>query len=62
MDQGGRLQRVPGRLALETTPRHPAQLVVHHREQAFERRRVSLAPGQQKVRYVMHVAGSIISS
>jgi hypothetical protein len=56
MDQGSRLQRVRGSLALEMAPRHPAQLVVHHRDQAFERRGVSLALGDEQARYIVRGA------
>jgi hypothetical protein len=42
--------------------RHPAQFVVDERDQAVERRGVSLAPGQEQVRYIVHAERSIISS
>ena len=62
MDERRRLQCVPRRFAPETAARHAAQLVVHHRDQAVERRGVSLAPGQEQFRYFVHVEQSVIGS
>jgi hypothetical protein len=42
--------------------RYPAQFVVDERDQTVERLGVSLAPGEEQVRYVVHAARSIISS
>jgi hypothetical protein len=47
MDQSRRLEGVPRRFALEMAARHPAQLVIYERDQAVERRGVSLAPGEE---------------
>ena len=41
--------------------RHPAQFVVDERDQAVERRGVSLAPGEEQVRDIVHAERSIIS-
>jgi hypothetical protein len=61
VDKCSRLKGVPRRLALETALRHPAQLVVDERDQAVERRGVSLAPGQEEFRYTVYAERSIIS-
>jgi hypothetical protein len=42
--------------------RHPAQFVVDERDQTVERRGVSLAPGQEQGRYIVHKKRSIVSS
>lgn len=47
VNQCGCLERVPRRLASETTPCHPAQFVIDERDQVVERRGVSLAPAQE---------------
>ena len=62
MNERGRLKGVPRRFAAEMAARHPAQFVVDERDQAVERRGVSLAPGQEQVRYIVHAERSIISS
>ena len=48
-----RLQGVSGRFPAEMTARHAPQFVVHQRNQAVERRGVSLAPGQEQPGYVV---------
>ena len=62
MNECGRLKGVPRRLAAKMAARHAAQFVVDERDQAVERRGVSLAPGQEQVRYLVHAERSIISS
>ena len=57
-----RLQGVPGSLASKIAPGHPAQFVVDDRDQVVECRRVSLAPGQEQIRYISHAERSIIRS
>ena len=57
-----RLKGVPRRFTAKMAARHPAQFVVDERDQAVERRGVSLAPGQEQVRYIVHAERSIISS
>ena len=49
-----RLEDVSGRFPPEMTARHPSQLVIHQRNQAVERRSVSLSPGQEEPGYVGH--------
>ena len=48
-----RLEGVSGRFPPEMAARHPPQLVVHQRNQAVERRGISLAPGQKQPGYVV---------
>ena len=43
-----RLEGVSGRFPPEMAARHAPQLVIHQRNQAVERRGVSLAPGQEQ--------------
>jgi hypothetical protein len=54
MDERRRLEGVSWRFALEMAARHAAQLVIDEREQAVERRRVTLAPGQEQASYIVH--------
>ena len=58
MHESRRLEGVSGRFPPEMAARHPPQLVIHQRNQAVERRGVSLAPGQEQLGYVVH-AGAI---
>ena len=62
MNERRRLQCVPRRFAPETAARHAAQFVIHDRDQAVERRGVSLAPGQEQFSYFVHVEESVIAS
>jgi hypothetical protein len=62
VNERGRLEPVARRLALKAAARHPAQFVVDERDQAVERGGVSLAPGQEQARYIVHAERSIISS
>ena len=48
VDERRRLEGVAWRFALEMSARHAAQLVIHERDQAVERRRVALTPGQEQ--------------
>jgi len=48
VDQSRRLQGLSGRFSPDATARHPAQFVVNQRNQAVERRDVSLTPGQEQ--------------
>jgi len=61
VNECGRLKAVPRRFAAKTAARYPAQFVVDERNQAIERRCVSLAPGQKQLRYAVHAERSIIS-
>ena len=61
MHESRRLEGVAGRFSSKMAARHTPQLVIYERNQAVERRGVSLAPGQEQVRYVMH-AESIMTS
>ena len=54
MDQRGRLEGVSGRLSTEMSARHAPQLVIDERNQAVERRGVSLAPGQEQPGHFVH--------
>ena len=54
MHESRRLEGVSGRFPSEMTARHPPQLVIHQRNQAVERRGVSLAPGQEQPGDVVH--------
>jgi hypothetical protein len=62
VNECGRLKGVPRRFTANVPARHPAQFVVDERDQAVERRGISLAPGEQQVRYIVHAERSIISS
>ena len=57
MHQSRRLEDVSGRFPSEMTARHPPQLVIHQRNQSVERRRVSLAPGQEQPGYFVNAGG-----
>ena len=56
VDERRRLEGVPWRFASEMAGRHAAQLLIHQGDHAFERRGVSLAPGQEQSRDVVHAA------
>ena len=60
VDERRRLEGVSWRFAPEMAPRHAAQLVIHERDQAVERRRVALAPGQEQASYIVHAEKSVI--
>ena len=62
MNERRRLQWVQRRFCLQTAARHAAQLVVHDRDQAVERRGVALTPGQEQFGYFVHVEQSAIVS
>lgn len=62
VNKGGRLEGVPGSFAAEAAACHPAQFVIDERDQMVECRGVSLAPGQEQIRYIRHVQRSIIRS
>ena len=62
VNECGRLEPVPRRLASKTAARNPAQFVIDERDKAVERRVVSMTPGQEQVRYIVHAERSIISS
>jgi hypothetical protein len=62
MNERRRLQCVSRRFTPEMAARDAAKLLIHDREQAVERRGVSLAPGQQQVRYIRHAEPSMIGS
>jgi hypothetical protein len=62
VNECGRLERLPRRLAPKTAARHLAQFVVDERDQPVERGGISLAPGQEEFRYIVHAERSIISS
>ena len=53
-----RLEGVSGRFPPEMAAGHPPQLVIQQRNQAVERRGVSLAPGQEEPGYV--VVGGVV--
>lgn len=61
VNEGGCLKGVTRRLISETAARHPAQFVVYERDEAVERRGVSLVPGEEQVRYIMHAERPMIS-
>ena len=54
MDERRRLEGVSGRFPPEMAARHPPQIVIHQRNQAVERRGVSLSPGQEQLGDVVH--------
>ena len=60
MHERRRLEGVPRLFAPEMAARHAAQLVIHERDQAVERRRVALAPGQEQASYIVHAEESVI--
>jgi hypothetical protein len=62
VNECSRLKGVPRSFATKMATRHPTQFVVDERDQAVERRGISLAPGQEQVRYIVHAERSIISS
>ena len=62
MHERRRLKGVPRLFAPEMAARHAAQLVIHERDQAVERRGVALAPGQEQSSYIVHAEESVIGS
>ena len=62
VDECGRLKGVPRCLASQTAARHPAQFVVDERDQPVQRFGISLTPGQEQVRYIMHAERWMIRS
>ena len=57
VDESRRLEGVSGRFPPEMAARHPPQLVILQRNQAVERRGVSLAPGQEQPGDVVRAGG-----
>ena len=49
MDERCRLETVSGTFPPEMAARHPPQIVIQQRNQAVERRGVSLSPGQEEL-------------
>ena len=54
VDQGGRLQRLAGRLLGQLPRRQPPQFVVDQRQELLGRLRVALLDGGQDARDVVH--------
>jgi hypothetical protein len=52
---------VPRRFVAETAARHAAQLVIDNRDQAVERRGISLTPGQKQFGDFVHPFDSLRS-
>jgi hypothetical protein len=62
MHERRRLEGVPRLFAPEMTARHPAQLLIHERNQTVERLAVALAPGEEQFSYIVHAEPSVIGS
>jgi hypothetical protein len=62
VDERRRLQWVLRRFRLETAARDATQVLIHDRDQAVERRGVSLTPGQKQFSYFVHVEQAVIAS